>query len=349
MNNVNTATSLLVAGFLKSCTDKSDTRCAIASDGLPTATLANLYVKITKKTPTTETKAITALAKQTFTLNGGSAAADIATTTGMAIDDDFDTIRKASGDAFNLAAPKVFADGDLLLIGDSLADGEVVYVKALGGIGTAATDLTIARGMPLPVSLAAAGRKSWTLAQGISNTDTSITLTTAMSTADVPAGALLLLGTLDTTCEVDSAGAYACRETEVVKAGALSNNDLTLAITRDEGYLLSDGGDRTGKAVAVPAGTTVTLLTKVHAQGATMTRIGLDGEPLLFATTTGATVQTPGEGITVDVGIAPLGGAAYEGKGYAGGSGISTYKIEQCDKYLPPFFADAPIQIVQGK
>ncbi|MGB1591803.1 MAG: IPT/TIG domain-containing protein, partial [Promethearchaeia archaeon] len=346
--NVNTATSLLVAGFLKSCTDKSDTRCAIASDGLPTATLANLYVKITKKTPTTETKAITALAKQTFTLKGGSAAADIAGATGMAIDDTFDTIKKKTGDDFGdgaVALPKLYKAADLLLIGNSLADGEVVYVKA---DATAADTLTIVRGMPLPVSLAAAGRKSWTLAQGISNTDTSITLTTAMSATDVPAGALLLLGTLDTTCEVSSAGAYACRVTEVVKAGALSNNDLTLAITRDQGYKLSDGAARTGVKVAVPAGTTVTLLTKIHAEDDTMTRIGLDGEPLLFATTAAASVQAPAEGITIDVGIAPLGGAAYEGKAYAGGSGISTYKIEQCDKYLPPFFADAPIQIVQG-
>merc|ERR1719163_1061646 len=161
MNNVNTATSLLVAGFLKSCTDKSDTRCAIASDGLPTATLANLYVKITKKTPTTETKAITALAKQTFTLNGGSAADDIATTTGMAIDDDFDTIKKKTGDDFGagaVAEPKLYKAGDLLLIGKSLADGEVVYVKA---DATAADTLTIVRGMPLPVSLAAAGRNTW--------------------------------------------------------------------------------------------------------------------------------------------------------------------------------------------
>merc|ERR1712216_571401 len=39
---------------IKSCTDKSDTRCAIASDGLPTATLANLYVKITQKEPEDE-------------------------------------------------------------------------------------------------------------------------------------------------------------------------------------------------------------------------------------------------------------------------------------------------------
>merc|ERR1719163_1369953 len=348
MNNVNTATSLLVAGFLKSCTDKSDTRCAIASDGLPTATLANLYVKITKKTPTTETKAITALAKQTFTLNGGSAAANIAAATGMAIDDDFDTIKKKTGDDFGagaVAEPKLYKAGDLLLIGKSLADSEVVYVKA---DATAADTLTIVRGMPLPVSLAAAGRKSWTLGAAATAGATQITLTTAMTDADVPDGALLLMGTLDTTCEVSSAGAYACRVTEVVRKTDLSADGLTVDIDRNKGYKLSDGLARISAAVDVPAGTTVTLLTKIHAEDDTMTRIGLDGEPLLFATTAGATVQVPGEGITIDVGIAPLGGAAYEGKAYAGGSGISTYKIEQCDKYLPPFFADAPIQIVQG-
>jgi hypothetical protein len=342
----NAATKIVMAGFIKSCdVDTDDTRCAIASDILPlgaASALTNLQIKVTRKTPAVTSLAVSKLETLEYSLKQ-SEVAGAGYASGMAIDPAIDTVDRntAPALAFNAGVPEGLAANDLILLG-TIADGEVILVKSI----TDADTIVVARGIPLPVAMT--GRKTFTLDAAMTNSQTTMDITTALTlgTGDgqIEANSLLLMGTIDNS-----------DATEIVKVTAVaadtpSAGKTRLTVVRGQGYKASDGSARGGNAVQ-SAGTTITLLTKSHADGTTMTLIGKDGEPLVRTTNAaaGSNNEATAEGVLIDFAIKPQGGRAVTGGNYDGGSGISTYKIEPCDPYLPPYFADGPIQVVQGQ
>ena len=339
--------NIVMAGFISSCgVDQHDPRCALASDILPLAepadeTVRNLQIKVTPKTANQDISvAVKNLRPFKWTLAAGLAidptlvAADVQAT--GTID--------AVNPAFDAGAPHGLVAGDLLLLG-SLADGEVLRVTSI----TDADTVAITRGHALDRVMS--GRPTWTLvgkdAAGAdaAAADTSFVVSTAFT---APVDSLLLCGTV----AAGTVGAGSATENEIVKVTAVSADGLTLTVARGDGT--KPGGVAGTTAAIQTQGTILTLLTKVHAVGTPLTLIGKDGEPLVQAdlgtANAGANAMTLAEGTLVDFAIKPLGGRiAQEGSKYVGGSGVSTYKLEPCDPYLPPYTTDAPIQIVQGQ
>jgi len=332
--------NIVVAGFLASCgVHSTDPRCALASDRLPLAAdIAGdqLKIVVTKKTPTKQSLAVTNLRYFEWKLAGGGT---VTGTAGMLISSGFTKIDVVTSEwvsALNVAAPLGLVAKDLLLLG-SIADGEVVMVKTIDD----ADSLTISRGHALPTVMP--GRKTWTLKADATAGATTLVI---QGTFDILIydNALVLMGT------VESVGGVL--NEIVIVTNAVADTPIvgqtTLTVTRGEGFKLEDGTARAG-AAAQTIGTTMTLLSKAHAANTVVKLIGKDGEPLVVTINAAAAAQTAVEGVIVDFAIIPLGGATAAGTDYVGGSGISTYKLEPCDPYLPPYVTDGPIQIVQGQ
>ena len=350
------AGNIVMSGFISSCgVDQEDPRCALASDVLPLSeptdeTKRNLQIKVTPKTANQGVSvAVKNLRPFKWTLAG-----TVGATAGFTIDPTLATldVQDATGTidqsnpALNALAPHGLAAGDLLLLG-SLADGEVVRIKAAGP--TDADTVPISRGHALDRVMT--GRPTWTLVGKNANGDQAAAgdTTFVVSTAfTAPVNSLLLCGTV----AAGTVGAGSATENEIVKVTAIAADGVTLTVARGDGRKPDDSAATTA-AIQV-GGTTLTLLTKVHDAGTPVTLIGKDGEPLIQAdlgtANAGANAMTLAEGTLVDFAIKPLGGrTALEGSDFVGNAGVSTYKLEPCDPYLPPYVTDAPIQIVQGQ
>jgi hypothetical protein len=271
---------------------------------------------------------------------------------------DIDVVSELNRAAGTPASPHSLEVGDLLLLG-SIADGEIVRVTTVDS----ASALTISRGHSLPTVMA--GRPTWTLlgntgsnspdyTNGVSDQNTQFIVTgPEPASSGLVAGALLLMGAVNTYA--NTAGQVVITEVVSVSSAPVAwgtKDGLTqyrVVVVREQGFK-PDGSAGTTRTAA-DKNTVLTLLTKVHTVPTTVvTQIGKDGEPLVIVKSAAiAVARTAAEGELVDFAFVPQGGRTAEGTFFEGGSGISTYRLDPCDPFRPPFMYDRPIQIVQGQ